>query len=112
MAAPAIGAVGGLIVSAALGVPISFFSLMGVFVVIGTGADYSVLQWAWARGGDPSHSRLPILITATTSILSMGTLSLSSTYPVHAFGVVVAAGLTIAYAFSSIPRQVGSLRRP
>jgi predicted exporter len=112
MAAPAIGAVGGLVVSSALGVPISFFSLMGVFVVIGTGADYSVLQWEWSRRVEPAHSRLPILITATTSILSMGALSLSATYPVHAFGVVVAAGLTIAYAFSFIPRQLGSLRRP
>jgi predicted exporter len=107
LAAPLVGALGGAVVSAALGVPISFFSLMGMFVIAGTGADYSILQWDWARSGAAAKSRLPILITAMTAILSMGALSLSTTHPVRSFGIVVAAGLTIAYACSSIARRAG-----
>jgi predicted exporter len=50
---------------------------------------------------------LPILITALTAILSMGLLSLSSTYPVRAFGIAVAAGLAISYGFSFIATYFG-----
>ena len=108
MIAPLLGAISGVVVSSALGVPISFFSLMGVFVVIGTGADYSVLQWERARRGALAQGRLPILVTALTSILSMGMLSLSATYPVKSFGVTVAAGLIIAYCLSSISHRMGA----
>lgn len=111
LAAPAIGALGGLVVSSALGMPISFFSVMGMFVVIGTGADYSVLQWEWGRRAVQGQSRLPILITATASILSLGMLGLSATYPVSSFGVAVAAGLVIAYAFSFIPLRFWGFSR-
>lgn len=101
--APVIGALGGVVISLTLGIPISFFSVMAMFLVIGTGVDYSVLQWEIARGTN-RPSELPIAITASTAILSMGLLSLSSSYPVRSFGVVVAAGLAISYAFSYIPR--------
>lgn len=95
--APVLGACGGLIVSLALDIPISFFSIMALFVIFGTGMDYSILQWESSRGGGTRQPNLPVLITAASGILSLGTLGLSSSYPVRAFGVVVAIGLFIAY---------------
>ena len=105
--APALGAVGGIVAASALGVPVSFFSIMGIFVVVGTGADYSILRWEAARGQASPLGGLPVLTTALTAILSMGLLSLSGTYPVRSFGISVAAGLTISYAFSFIAGRLG-----
>jgi len=107
LVAPAMGVVGGVVAALALGQPLSFFSMMGAFVVVGTGADYSILRYEAARGGRSPLAGLPILITALTAILSMGLLSLSSTYPVRAFGIAVAAGLAISYAFSSVAAWFG-----
>jgi predicted exporter len=105
--APAMGVAGGVIAASALGTPMSFFSLMGAFVVVGTGADYSILRYEAAIGKRSPLAGLPILITALTAILSMGLLSLSSTYPVRAFGIAVAAGLAISYGFSFIATYFG-----
>ena len=105
--APAMGVAGGVIAASALGTPMSFFSLMGAFVVVGTGADYSILRYEAAIGKRSPLAGLPILITALTAILSMGLLSLSSTYPVRAFGIAVAAGLAISYGLSFIAAYFG-----
>lgn len=105
--APAMGVAGGIIAASATGTPMSFFSLMGAFVVVGTGADYSILRYEAAIGKRSPLAGLPILITALTAILSMGLLSLSSTYPVRAFGIAVAAGLAISYGLSFIAAYFG-----
>ncbi len=109
--APALGVTGGIIAASALGTPLSFFSMMGAFVVVGTGADYSILRYEAAQGRRSPLAGLPILITALTAILSMGLLSLSSTYPVRAFGIAVAAGLAISYGFSFVAAWFGSRGR-
>ena|GEM_PF-1396188 len=108
LVAPGLGVVGGIIVASVLGAPLSFFSMMGAFVVVGTGADYSILRYEAALGKQSPLAGLPILITALTAILSMGLLSLSSTYPVRAFGIAVAAGLAISYGFSFVAAWCGS----
>lgn len=106
--APALGVAGGIIAASLLGTPLSFFSMMGAFVVVGTGADYSILRYEAAIGRRSPLAGLPILITALTAILSMGLLSLSSTYPVRAFGIAVAAGLAISYGFSFVAAWFGA----
>jgi predicted exporter len=106
--APALGVTGGIVAASLLGTPLSFFSMMGAFVVVGTGADYSILRYEAAIGKRSPLAGLPILITALTAILSMGLLSLSSTYPVRAFGIAVAAGLAISYGFSFIAAWFGA----
>ncbi|MBI1405486.1 MAG: MMPL family transporter [Caulobacter sp.] len=107
LVAPGLGVVGGIIAASVLGTPLSFFSMMGAFVVVGTGADYSILRYEAALGQRSPLAGLPILITALTAILSMGLLSLSSTYPVRAFGIAVAAGLAISYGFSFVAAWFG-----
>ena len=68
LVAPALGVAGGVVAALALGQPLSFFSMMGAFVVVGTGADYSILRYEAARGGRSPLAGLPILITALTAI--------------------------------------------
>jgi predicted exporter len=102
LAAPAAGVLLGLAVPAALGVPLSFFSVAALFVVIGTGIDHSVFLFEAAET-DGQTKELVVFLAALTTILSMGMMGLSGTYPVASFGIVVAAGVTAAYLISFVP---------
>lgn len=105
LAGPAIGALVAVALPSAVGVPVSFFTVIALFVVIGTGIDHSVFQWEAAEtGGAPME--LAVFIAALTTVLSMGLLGFSGTYPVRAFGLTVAAGVTAGYVFSFIPARV------
>ncbi len=105
LAAPAAGVLMGVAVPAALGVPISFFSVAALFVVIGTGIDHSVFLFEAAET-DGQAKELVVFLAALTTILSMGMMGLSGTYPVASFGIVVAAGVTAAYLISFVPIRV------
>lgn len=100
LVAPILGGACGLAASLALDIPLSFFSIMGLFVIFGTGVDYSILHWEAARAGQ-NGANLPVLVTAISGILALGMLALSHSYPVRAFGIVVAVGLFVAYYFSA-----------
>lgn len=106
LAAPAIGVVLGVAVPLALGIPASFFSVAALFVVIGAGIDHSVFQFEAEETKDESKE-LVVFLAALTTILSMGLLGLSGTYPVASFGVVVCAGVTAAYLISFVPLRLG-----
>lgn len=105
LAAPAIGALIGIALPTALGMPISFFSVAALFVVMGAGIDHSVFLFEAAET-DGQSKELVVFLAALTTILSMGLLGLSGTYPVASFGVVVAAGVTAAYVTSFVPARV------
>jgi predicted exporter len=105
LAAPALGALIGIALPSALGMPISFFSIAALFVVMGAGVDHSVFLFEAAET-DGQSKELVVFLAALTTILSMGLLGLSGTYPVSSFGVVVAAGVTAAYLTSFIPARV------
>lgn len=105
LAAPALGAIIGIALPSALGMPISFFSVAALFVVMGAGIDHSVFLFEAAET-DGQSKELVVFLAALTTILSMGLLGLSGTYPVASFGVVVAAGVTAAYVTSFIPARV------
>ncbi len=105
LAAPAVGVVMAVAVPAALGVPISFFSVAALFVVIGAGIDHSVFSFEAAET-DGQAKELVVFLAALTTILSMGLLGFSGTYPVASFGIAVAAGVTAAYLFSFVPARL------
>lgn len=105
LAAPAAGVIVGLAVPAALGVPLSFFSVAALFVVIGTGIDHSVFLFE-AVETDGQAKELVVFLAALTTILSMGLMGFSGTYPVASFGIVVAAGVTAAYLISFVPMRL------
>jgi predicted exporter len=106
LAAPAAGAAMAVAVPAALGVPTSFFSVAALFVVIGAGIDHSVFLFEAAET-DGQAKELVVCLAVLTTILSMGLLALSGTYPVRSFGIAVAAGVTAAYVVSFVPVRTG-----
>jgi len=102
LAAPAVGVLIAVALPSALGVPLSFFSVAALFVVIGAGIDHSVFRFEAAET-DGQAKELVVFTAAVTTILSMGLLGLSGTYPVSSFGLAVASGVTAAYLFSFVP---------
>ena len=102
LVAPAVGVAMAVAVPAAFGMPISFFSVAALFVVIGTGIDHSVFLFESAET-DGEAKELVVFLAALTTILSMGLMGFSGTYPVASFGVAVAAGVTAAYLISFVP---------
>ncbi len=86
-----------------LGLPYSFFSAMGLFLVIGAGVDYAIFQWE-----HPSEqgrwTRVGILLAATMTCLSTGLLGLSSVLPVLSFGITVALGILLSLVLSPLVR--------
>jgi predicted exporter len=108
--APAFGAVVGIALPTALGMPVSFFTVAALFVVIGTGIDHSVFSFDAAET-DGQAKELVVFLAALTTILSMGLLALSGTYPVASLGAVVAAGVTAAYLISFVPARSGENKK-
>lgn len=98
----ALGMAMAIAVPAAAGQPISFFSLAALLVVLGASVDHAVFLFEAApEAGEDKE--LAVFLAALTTMLSMGLLSLSETYPVRSFGLTVAVGVATSYLFSFIP---------
>ncbi|MBO6904626.1 MAG: hypothetical protein JJ865_06685, partial [Parvibaculum sp.] len=87
----------------ALGLPFSFFSAMGLFLVVGAGVDYAIFQ------REPSHpdsrwTRAGIVLAALMTCISVGMLGFSSVLPVRSFGVTVAVGIFLSLVLSPLAR--------
>lgn len=90
MAVPAFSIVLSLSGLAALGVPITLFHVMALFLVLGLSMDYVIFA---AEMSDDSVATLTaIVLAATTSLLSFGLLVFSSLPAVSAFGITVIIG--------------------
>jgi len=102
--APPLLAVGvALLAPAAMGYPLTFFSFAAALVLLGVGIDYAAFQWESGLSQDRWTS-VAVSIDAATTLLSMGLLALSATYPVKSFGLTVAIGIAAALCLSHIPR--------
>ncbi|PID63392.1 MAG: hypothetical protein CSB44_01880 [Gammaproteobacteria bacterium] len=101
---PALAMFSGLVLPALAGIPLSFFAYAAALVLFGIGVDYAIFLWN-REDSDENWTALSILLGATTSLLSMGLLMLSSTFPIRSFGATVACGVICAfvYAFAFIP---------
>jgi predicted exporter len=86
---------------ALLGLPYSFFSAMGLFLVIGAGVDYSIFQWE-RSGSSGVWTRLGIALAAVMTCTSLGLLGFSSVLPVASFGLNVALGIFFSLVLSPI----------
>lgn len=90
MAVPAFSIVLSLSGLAALGIPITLFHIMALFLVLGLSMDYVIFA---AEMSDNSVATLTaIVLAATTSLLSFGLLVFSSLPAVSAFGITVIIG--------------------
>jgi predicted exporter len=86
---------------ALLGLPYSFFSAMGLFLVIGAGVDYGIFQWEHATANG-NWTRLGIALAALMTCISLGLLGFSSILPVASFGANVALGIFLSLILSPI----------
>ncbi|MDO9128050.1 MAG: hypothetical protein Q7U42_14390, partial [Parvibaculum sp.] len=89
-----------------LGLPFSFFSAMGLFLVVGAGVDYAIFQREHP-GEDGKWTRVGIVLAALMTCISVGLLGLSSVLPVKSFGVTVAVGIFVSLALSPLARGRG-----
>jgi len=90
MAVPAFSIVLTLSGLAALGIPITLFHIMALFLVLGLSMDYVI--FAAEMTSDSVATLTAIVLAATTSLLSFGLLVFSSLPAVSAFGITVIIG--------------------
>lgn len=83
------------------GQAITFFHAMGLVLVLAIGVDYAVFC---AESSAPRRplTMLAILLAATTTILSFGLLAFSRAHAVHAFGLTMLIGITLAFLFAPL----------
>lgn len=89
-----------LIIISVLGNSLNLFNFLAMILVLGIGIDFTLFL-AEARG-DRRITMFAITLSALTTMLSFGLLSLSSTFAVHSFGLTVLIGIACAYLLSPL----------
>ena len=97
-----------------LGIPITFFTLLCVFVLAGLGIDYVIFQTAQAEGapaGAKGHATSrAVFYSFLTSFVGLGALAFTDFAVTRDMGVTFAVGLVFAYLSARLPvRRAGSL---
>lgn len=87
-----------------LGLPFSFFSAMGLLLVVGAGVDYAIFQWEHPQEAG-KWTRVGIVLAALMTCISVGLLGLSSVLPVKSLGVTVAIGIFLSLVLSPLVRK-------
>lgn len=77
-------------------VPITFFTLLCFFVLMGLGIDYTIFH----RGHPAPETRRVVLFSFLTSFAGLGLLALTSFPVTRSMGLTFAIGLFFAYLFS------------
>lgn len=94
-----IACVAGIATASALGSTLNLFNLLALILIIGIGIDYTLFFAEKAR----SHTTLlAITLSAMTTLLSFGLLSLSQTHAIHSFGITVLSGIFVAWLLSPL----------
>lgn len=90
-------------VSALTGFPLNIFSLLALVLVIGIGLDYSLF---FAEQGRSKSTLLAVSLSAVTTLLSFGLLSLSDTHAIHSFGFTALIGIFVVWLLApmAIPK--------
>ena len=95
----AIACAGGLAAAVAAGSTLNLFNLLGLILILGIGIDYTLF---FAEKARCLSTLLAITLSAITTVLSFGLLSLSQTHAIHSFGITVLSGIFIAWLLSPI----------
>ncbi len=93
------------------GQPFTFFHAMGLVLVIGIGADYTIFC-AETLEGYQSVTMLSILLAAAMTLLSFGLLVFSGTLAVRSFGMTMLIGVTVAYVLAPMASRAVIRHRP
>lgn len=97
--APMLASIIVALVFALSGWPFSLFNVMALLLLLGMGADYGIfLRMA---GAEASPAMAAVGLSAMTTMLSFGLLSLSQTPALHSFGLTLAIGLTLTFLLAS-----------
>ena len=89
-----------LILISLAGQSLNLFHFLAMILVLGIGIDFTLFL-AEARG-ELQSTMFAISLSAITTMLSFGLLSLSGTYAVHSFGLTVLIGIACAYLLSPL----------
>lgn len=76
------------------GIPLTFFAVMGLMLVLGVGMNYSVFLHEGAQRG--GAALIGVVLSALTTLLSFGLLALSSTPALERFGLTLLIGIGFA----------------
>ncbi|MEZ8968516.1 MMPL family transporter [Vibrio breoganii] len=94
-----IACVVGLAAASAIGSALNLFNLLALILIIGIGIDYTLFFAEKARS---SSTLLAITLSAITTLLAFGLLSLSQTHAIHSFGTTVLSGIFVAWLLAPL----------
>ena len=83
-------------VLAILGMPLTFFHLLSLFIVIGLGLDYAIFHMNTNSSADTRAT----LYSFLTSFIGFGLLAFTSFFLIAAMGITLAIGIAVAYLTS------------
>ncbi|VAW89705.1 FIG021862: membrane protein, exporter [hydrothermal vent metagenome] len=87
---PAVSTLLTLVIITIAGSEVTIFHVFAMFLILGLGMDYSI--FIYESSGHDEACLLAVTLSAFTSCLSFGLLSLSSTPMLHAFGMMILLG--------------------
>lgn len=91
-----------------LDLPLTLFSLMALVLVLGVGVNYAIFI---VEAGDRAPVPFAgVLLSAATTLLSFGLLSLSGMPALHQFGLLLLGGVTTAVALAPMALTLGGQR--
>jgi predicted exporter len=93
------------------GMSFSFFSAVGLVLVLSIGFDYAVFCRETHTSRRPV-TMLGILLAMVTTLLSFGLLAFSGTYAVRSFGATLLVGTSLAFALSPLASDSTVADRP
>jgi predicted exporter len=79
-----------------LGMPITFFHLLGLFIVIGLGMDYAIFHINMKKNAELR----PVFYSFLTSFIGFGLLAFTSFFLIAAMGMILAIGIAVSYVVS------------
>lgn len=89
-----------LIAISLAGESLNLFHFLAMILVLGIGIDFTL--FVAESHGDGVSTMFAVTLSALTTTLSFGLLSLSATYAVHSFGLTVLIGIACAYLLSPL----------
>ncbi|BDU71448.1 MMPL family transporter [Mesoterricola silvestris] len=89
-----LGMLAALAAGAALGFPVTLFTVMALILSLGLGVDYTV--FLRERDAAGTSALLGVMLASASTLISFGLLALSHTPSLRAFGVTLAAAVLVA----------------
>ena len=84
-------------------IPVNFFAITGLILVLGIGIDYSL--FFKEAGDDLNSTAFAVILSTLTTLISFGTLALSSFAPVSILGLTVLLGISASLCLSPFARK-------